>query len=307
VNVIFAGTPDISISAMVHLAKTHNIMALICKPDFYSHRRKSLIAPKIKEVAISLGIPVLQPEKISEITNIYGAELLVCFAYGKIFPISFLEKFSRGAINFHPSLLPAWRGPSPMQASILSGDKITGFSVQYMAKDMDAGDILLQEKYELASDETYESLSFLASTLAGPMLLQVIQDIADNKHVGLAQNHNIATYCSFIKKENTIISFHDSAEHIDRLVRAMYPTPLAHTFWNDKKLFIAKTSINKRTDLSGEIGQVLAYDKLDGLLVQTGQDLLCISMLQVEGKKVLLHNEFINGNKSIVGTKLGLL
>ena len=308
--ILFSGTPEIAVPALEFLHAHYPIASVLCSRDAKVGRKGILMSPPVKICAQKLEIPILQPEKIDnnfiKEVQLLSPDLLVCFAYGKIFPQAFLSLFPFGTINLHPSLLPLWRGPSPIQAALMAGEKITGVSVQHMAAKMDAGPVIIQEKIQIEEDDTARSLSYKVAQMAGPLLHKTITLIREGNSKGVLQDHNKATYCHLINKESAHLNCENSAYQLECLVRAMYDSPGAYAVWLGKNLRVLKAKALKDFSQSAQQkpGDVFAYDKLLGILVQTGKGVLALQELQLSGKKCLNHKEFINGNSHIVGSRL---
>lgn len=311
IRILFAGSPDIAVPALGYLNQCYTIVAVLTAPDAPVGRKAVMTPPPVKVHALALGLTVVQPEKINaeftaHIQSLHP-DILVCFAYGKIFPQSFLDLFPVAAINLHPSLLPHWRGPSPIQAVIMAGESVTGITVQHMVKDMDAGPIVLQEKLILQPQETTLSLGQGIGKRAGSLLQQAITMIMHKTSPDIPQNHAAATYCYFITKETGHLNYENSAYQLECLVRAMYDSPIAYTRWQDKLLHVFHAVALDQQELNLEpapIGQVVQYHKEWGLLVQTKDGFLALQELQLAGKKRLSHKEFMNGYSYIVGDRL---
>lgn len=175
-----------------------------------------------------------------------------------------------------------------------------------MAKEMDAGDIILQENYNLNEKETAGSLAKVASERAGVLLHQAIQLILSHPEgYGAVQNSTKATYCSFLTKEDSLLHFDQPAAVLERRVRALSPHPLAYTTWQGKKMMIGEAVVLEKIENIKSTGKVVDYDKKNGVLVQTGHGLLGLQQIQIAGKRMLSHQDFINGHRSILGSDLG--
>jgi methionyl-tRNA formyltransferase len=257
-------------------------------------------------------------------------DLLVSFAYGRIFGPRFLGLFSLGGINVHPSLLPRHRGPSPIQEAILRRDAATGVTIQRIAAELDTGNILAQETFPLTGRETTEVLSETAGVTGAKVLQKVLEDLAaaaggaaDGAAAdpvtarraaleGVPQRGK-ASYCSLIKKDDGIIDWSRSALDIDAQVRAYYPWPLARTAHNGQTVNILKALPWEGREgaepeiprgLSREPGRVLGIDKKTGILIQTGNGILSVSLLQYQTRKALPWQAFINGARDFTGSRL---
>lgn len=310
-KIIFAGTPDIAVPSLEALAPY--VVAVLTNPDRPSGRGRKLQPSPVKEKALELGIPVLQPESLKqearELVAAYEPELLVSFAYGKIFGPKFLSLFSKGGVNIHPSLLPLYRGPSPLNAALLAGDTETGISIQTLALEMDAGDILLQDRFELPADWMLEKLHDYVMEKSGHLIKQVIDDFDSYYEKRTVQDDSNAVYCSLIEKEAGLIDWNASAVDILNKVRAYTPWPGAYSFWEDKKLVIKQASlpndsITAKNSENSAPGTVLNRTP-EGILVQTGSGMLLIQELQLQGKKSLMYKDFLNGAHTFIGALLG--
>lgn len=317
-KILFAGTPECAIPSLRIIAKTHILVGVLTNPPAAQGRssqiRSSPVALAtrrlIEEKLISETTPILDPEKILQSTRDTIAalkpDLMVCFAYGKIFSAKTLDLFPLGAINIHPSLLPRWRGCAPVPAAILARDAETGISIQKMALAMDEGDILAVQKIPLTGTETTEGLLATSAELAANLLQETLQKIEDGTIEPQKQDGSKASYCGMLCKENGEICWEQSAHEIDAHIRAFYPWPGTFTHANDKTLIIHKAhplqNITEQT--KAKPGTVLGLDKKEGLLVQTGAGVLALEILQWQTKKPLDFKAFFNGSQNIIGTQL---
>jgi methionyl-tRNA formyltransferase len=233
-------------------------------------------------------------------------DLLVCVAYGKIFGPKFLSLFPLGGINLHPSLLPKYRGPAPVQAAIMAGEVESGITVQQLGLEMDAGDILLQEKRDISLEATAEQLLALWAQDGGSMVYKVIQDYALGRIHPNSQDHTKATYCSMLTKDLGIIDWTQPALFIHNQVRGLVPWPGTRTTMKGQSLYIWESYPLDQSNLAiGKPGKIILVDKKQGILVQTGNGLLQLKQLQLEHKKQLPWKDFINGNQGLEGLCLG--
>jgi len=311
-RILFAGTPDIAVPSLRALAEHHEIAGVLTNPDTVQGRGHKLQFSPVKEAALELNLPVYQPAKLNSLffdeIRDKGAEILICIAYGKIFPQSFLDLFPRGGINLHPSRLPDLRGPSPLNSIILRGDSETSITVQTLAREMDSGDILLQIPLLLDPRETTESLTRRVSEMGGECLLQVLKSMEDKTLAPVPQDHSKATFCRLIGKNDGKIDWHQNAEKIDCLVRAYTPWPHGFTFLNGLRLNILEAEPYRGDFTPGKEpvpGEVAGLDKKAGILIQTGEGLLAVTRLQLQSKKALDYKSFLNGTKNFIGSVLG--
>lgn len=318
-KIVFAGTPAIAVPTLEAVAQVENfeISAVLTTPDKRAGRGNKLICCPVKEAADRLGLKTICADKITESVRdevaALGADILVVVAFGTIFKEDFLSLFPLGGVNMHPSLLPEFRGPSPLSATILSGSSTWAISVQELALKMDAGDIYAQESFPFGGDETTGSLTDLAAVKGAEMVAVVLKDIMAGKAVKTPQDHGKATFCKLLKKENGRIDWSQDAAYIERMIRAFSPWPGSFTFYGGKKLTFhearcySKDSGDSNISFEGKNspGSVLGLDKQCGLLVNTGDGVLAVRRLQLQSKKAMDYKAFYNGNKAIVGAVLG--
>lgn len=309
-KVFFTGGSDISLPSLETLASRGWVAAVMTHPDTFAGRGKKRKVNPVKAAALDLGIPVVEAagfdaELETEIRK-YESDLLVVVSYGKILPESFLRLFPEGGINLHPSLLPKYRGPSPITAVILAGERETGVTVQRLSKRMDSGDILAQFRVELRGAETGESLAKSLGEIGAGLLAEVVAGFERGDVEGVPQREEEATYCSLLKKEDGLIEWDKDAESIERMTRALLPWPRAYTIWNGQVLYILEASVYPNiSPPRGEPGKVLGVDKEEGILIQTGNGVLAVKKLQKQAKKAMDWKSFINGTHNFTGTVLG--
>ncbi|MBN1648708.1 MAG: methionyl-tRNA formyltransferase [Spirochaetales bacterium] len=308
-KILYAGCPDIAIPALVSLSDRFTICAVLTLPDAPSGRGKKLIASAVKTAAEELNIPVLSPNTLdAEARNkiaYFKPDMLVCFAYGKIFGPKFLGLFPYGALNIHPSLLPVYRGPSPIQAAILNRDSKTGVSIQQLALEMDKGNIIAQEEINLNLSETAESLGHIVAKKAADMIAPAVDNFLEGS-TGTIQDEKIASYCRLIEKHDALIQWEKSAQQLDAEIRAYFPWPKSYTFIRGKRITIHTAMVYNANDTGNNNGLILGIDKKAGILIQTGKGILAVSCLQTEGKKAMDWKSFLNGNNDFPGSVLGV-
>ena len=315
-RILFAGSPAIAVpalKALSSLAEDNFILAGLLTNADSPKGRSNRPEPTECAAAAEGLIPqafILKPEKLDGAARSMVAELkpdiLVSFAYGKIFGPKFLDLFPLGGINIHPSLLPKYRGPTPIPAAIINRDTETGITIQRLAAEMDSGDILVQEKAPLDGRETTASLSETMAQKAAELLPVVLKGIAAGTIQAKAQDHTMATYCSLIEKEDGLINWNRSAPEIDAGIRAFDPWPLSWTTHGELRLFIHKAEPFSTEEGEGKKpGEVLGKDKDKGILIQTGGGVLAVSRLQYQGKKTMEWKAFLNGARNFLGEKLG--
>lgn len=311
-RLVFAGTPAIAVPSLRLLAAHHEVVGVLTNPDSAAGRKLQSTPPAVKQAALELGLPVLQPERLDAAARTaveaWRPDLLVCLAYGFIFGPKFLALFPQGGINLHPSLLPLHRGPSPLSAAILAGDRETGISVQRLALEMDAGDILVQERFALEGRETTASLTEACAGRGAGLLLRAVDGLAAGNLSGQPQDGSKASFCHLISREDARIDWSASAMAIDRQVRAYDPWPRAWTVWQGENLAVLESRPlpDAATEPGTARGTVLRVDKSNGILVQTGKGLLALRRLQLPAKKPLDFQSFVNGARGFAGSVLGV-
>ncbi len=310
-RILFAGTPECAVQALKAIALRFELCGILTNPPAPIGRSKKLqdscVAKEAKLLKsqgfIPEDIPVLTPEKLDlsfrqEVIKL-KPDILVCFAYGKIFGPKTMALFRMGGINVHPSLLPRWRGASPVPAAILSGDKKTGITIQTISPKPDSGDILTQTEFLLDGTETSESLLSKCAELCCKPLIETLLCIETKLKEAEPQNEKEATYCSIIQKDDGLINWSESAEIIYRKIRAFTPWPGCFSYKNGEKINIISASLyNNFTDemtKNKKFGTILGTDKKAGILVLTGSGVLAVSVLQRQTKNKLFWKDFING------------
>lgn len=308
-KILFAGNPEITIPTLNALKQSsYGIAGLLCKTDVKTGRNQLLTPTPSKVWAVANNVPIYEVEKIDDdfISKIANEkfDLMICFAFGKIFREKFLNVFPMGAVNIHPSLLPKWRGPSPISAAIFNGDSETGISIQTMALQMDAGDIISQIKFNLNGTETTASLTHYVAEQSANIIIDAIDKIASKQNNFIKQNDADATFCRMITKEDGFLDFTNSAVYIDRQIRTYASEITCYAMWEGKPIFIHEATISLQKGLAEEAGKVLCYDKNEGILIQTGDGILALKKLQLPAKKILSYKDFMNGAKTFVGSVL---
>jgi methionyl-tRNA formyltransferase len=320
-RVLFAGSPDIAVPALVRVSFEHEVVGVLTNPESAQGRGREIERTPVAEAAAAvLGdrVPVLQPERLGaearEEVAALRPDILVSYAYGRIFGPKFLALFPKGGVNVHPSLLPRFRGPAPLPSAILARDNLTAISVQRLALEMDAGDILGQELIPLAGTETSEDLAEVAALLGADLLSRVLEDIEAGRERPRPQEGE-PVYCSLLRKEDGLIDWSRPVLDIDARIRAFYPWPCAFSFLKGQRLnileafpypgitFAAGPSSLDFED--AEPGTILGLDKSRGIMVQTIDGLLALRRLQVQHKKALPYKEFANGMRDLAGAHLG--
>lgn len=306
-KIVFMGTPDYAAESLRALIKAgHEITLVVTQPDRAKGRSNQLIPSPVKEVALENGIPVFQPLKIKTPESVaelkkYEADVFVVAAFGQIVSQEILDMPRLGCINIHASLLPRFRGASPIQNVILAGDEKTGVTIMQMDAGIDTGDILYKKELVIDNDETFETLHDRLMYLGGQAICEALPLLEEGKLIGEKQDESKSCYAKLISKEMGQIDFSKSAFEIDRLVRGMNPWPSAFTHLNGKQLKVWKVSIvNETNPKNVKPGEIVAIAK-DYFEVATKEGNIRIVELQLEGKKRMLTKDFLLGMKLEVG------
>lgn len=307
-KIIFMGTPDFSVPTLDAIKKDGNeIVLVVTQPDKKKGRKGILTPPPVKEWAVKNNISIFQPVKLREKQNIeklekYEADVIVVAAFGQILPKEVLDMPKYGCINVHASLLPKYRGASPIQWAILNGDDETGVTTMQMGVGLDDGDILLQKKVPISSEDTGGSLFDKLSKVGADLLIETLHRIEKNDIVRIPQDDEKATHVGLIKKDFGILSFDEENKYILNKIRALNPWPSAFTFYKDKMVKIWKAKSVSFNNKGYEYGDLVVENK-DELLVVTRNGAISILELQEEGKKRIKAADFLRGHKIEKGDK----
>lgn len=308
-RLVFMGTPDFAVPALRTLAASrHEVVGVVTQPDKPKGRGKHLQAPPVKEAAQELGIPVYQPEKVREQSFVeqlseLRPDAIIVAAFGQLIPKTILDMPKYGCLNIHASLLPKYRGASPIQWAILNGDEKTGVTIMRMEEGLDTGAIYLQKEYPLDGTETGGSLFDALSELGGPLMLEALDQLEAGTLTAVPQDEEKACYVRMLKKELGKINWSADGRQIERYIRGLNPWPAAYTSWSGKTLKLWKAEWVKE-DTECAPGIVTAIEK-NGFLVQTGAGQLRITELQLEGKKRMDAGAFLRGVTMQAGDSLG--
>lgn len=324
-KIVFMGTPDFAVPALRALAESeeHTVSLVVTQPDRPKGRSGQPAPSDVKKCALEYGIPVFQPEKVKapeavERLREEAADIMVVAAFGQILPKEILEMPRYGCINIHGSLLPHYRGAAPIQWAVLDGQEEAGDTIMQMNEGLDTGDILTQEKITLEPEETAGSLYEKLSQMGGPLLLRTLKEIEAGTITPVPQDNAQSNYARMLRKDMGYIDWHKSAVSIGRLVRGMNPWPSAFTYWNGKllKLWMAAPVAQEELTALGceasairefrdaEPGTVMMVTR-NALMVQTGDGLLSLKELQLEGKKRMPVEAFLMGCRMQTGEILG--
>ena len=307
-RVIFMGTPDFAVGTLEEIIKAgHEVVLVVSQPDKAVGRSKALKYTPVKECAVAHGIEVYQPAKIRaeesvEYLRQYNADIIIVEAFGQIIPKAILDMPRFGCVNVHASLLPKYRGAAPIQWAVLNGDQVTGVTTMRMDEGLDTGDMIMKQEVIVDEDETGGSLFDKLSEVGAKLCVKTMEAIENGTAVYTHQDDALATHTGKIQKEMGSIDWSKDAEVIERLVRGLNPWPSAYTRIDDKnkKIWRAKVSCHK---VKAAPGCILKVTK-DELEVQTGNGVLALLEVQLEGKKRMTTDAFLRGYQVTEGSFL---
>ncbi len=304
-NVIFMGTPEFSVPILDEINKVHNITLVVTQPDSYNIKKKEYIYSPVKKWAIEKNISIFQPEKIRDdyekILNT-PCDIIVTAAYGQIVPEVILNYPRLKAINVHGSLLPKYRGGAPIQRSIINGDDKTGITVMYMAKKMDAGDILYQKELPILDSDNQDTIFSKLSIMASSFINDIIEKLDKNELKPISQDEDKVTYAYNLTKEDEHIDFNKSARSVFNQIRGLNSNPTGY-FIIDNENIKVYTSIEKNDEIC--YNNMLDFNPKPGMVVGINKDsfdVLCgdgkvISILEIKlpGRNRMRVRDFLNG------------
>ena len=310
-RVVFMGTPDFAVGTLKALLQSrHQVVAVVTQPDKPKGRGKAMQFTAVKEVAVRAEIPVLQPKKVREPEVVeeirqFHPDVIVVVAFGQLIPKAILDMPQYGCVNVHASLLPKYRGAAPIQWAVIDGEEKSGVTTMQMDEGLDTGDMLLTEEVVLDSQETGGSLFDKLSEVGAGLLLKTLDELeAGNVHPQKQPKESTTAYAAMLTKKMGEIDWTKSAVQIERLVRGLNPWPSAYTHLGQKTLKIWRAVVYPLSEQKKEPGTVILMDKKH-FGVQTGDGMLEILELQLEGKKRMDADAFLRGYQLENGTKLG--
>ncbi len=309
-RIVFMGSPEFAVPSLEHLIlNQYQVLAVYTQPDRPAGRGRVVVSPPVKEAALRWGLSVFQPvslktaEAISRLADLHP-DVIVVAAFGQILPQSVLDIPAYGCINIHPSLLPKFRGASPVAAAILSGDEFTGVSIMLLDAGMDTGPVLARAAVPVSPQDNTGSLTAKLSLIAARLLQEVLTGWVRREIVPQPQNEAEATYSAQITKEEGEVDWHLSARAIWRRVRAFNPWPGCFTRWHGKQLKIIE-AIPLPGKGTSEVGRVVALPGREAMLgVSTSDGILGVRKIQLEGKRAMSAAEFLRGQRDFIGAVL---
>jgi len=305
VKIVFMGTPEFALPSLnALLERGYSIPLVITQPDKPAGRGKRLKSPPVKEFAVKHGLEVIQPKTLKDESLIkrikdVSPDFIVVVAYGKIIPKEILSIPKFCVLNVHASLLPKYRGASPIQSALLNGEKETGVTIMKVNEKLDSGEIFAQKRVPIRESDNAKTLHDKLSVIGAELLVKVISEIVSGKAKPTPQDESKATYCRQISKEEGRIDWSLKAETIFNMVRAFYPWPSAYTSFRGKQLKILEVRVVE-CDEKDKPGTIIKVDR-QSFTVKAGDGCLEVLKVKPEGKREMSAGEFINGYRVSVG------
>ena len=300
-KIVFMGSSDFSIPSLKELISAgHEILALVCQPDKPNGRGNKIEFSNIKKFALEKNIKVLQYQKIRfegvEELKALNPDLIVVVSYGQILSDEIIDIGKYGCINVHASLLPKYRGASPIISAIMNGEEKTGVTIMRVSREVDAGNMIAREETQIFKNETGGELSNRLAEIGAKLLVKVVEQIESGNFSEEVQNVDEATFTKMIKKEDLELDFSMSATEIYNKVRALCPAPVAYMLKGNDKIKIYETEIVECNE-NIPSGEIISADRINGIVIKCGKDAIKILKLQAPGGKVLDYKNYLNGKK----------
>ncbi len=308
-KIVFAGSPDFAIPSLKSLIESrHRVAGVLTQPDRPAGRGRKLRPSPVKAFATEFGLDVMQPESLSddavqERLRSIGPDLMVIVAYGLLLPPPVLDIPRAGCVNVHASILPRWRGASPIQAAILAGDPTSGVSIMRMEKGLDTGPIYATGEISIGENETAGELQDRLAAAGARLLMDALEGILDESSVPRPQDDARATYAGRIDKTDARIDWHKAAIEIDRGIRAYHPWPAAETSLDGTRLRCWAALPDRDATGDGAPGEVIGVGR-GTIDVQTGSGVLRLTEVQLAGRQRMSAGDFANGYEAL-GKTLG--
>lgn len=306
-NIIFAGTPNFALPALVNLHSAHNISLVITQKDRPRGRGKKMQYTPVKEKALDLGLEVYQPDSINSKDSIdkireLKPDCIVVIAFGQILKEEVLNLPKYGCINIHASLLPKYRGAAPINWAIINGEKETGITIMEMEEGLDTGDILKTKSIPIEELDDSITVHDKLSLLGGKMILETLQELKNNTITKTPQDDSLSTYAPILSKDMGKINWNNSSRKILNLIRGLKPWPSAYTFYNNQSVKIHEARRIEKF-LDGENGLVVKVSE-EGIFVNCQDGCIVIEVLQFPGKRKMHVSDYLRGNRFDTHVKL---
>ena len=306
-KVIFLGTPEFACNVLKEIANSkHNVVAVVCQPDKVSGRGNKLVCPPAKILANSLNIPVYQFEKIRrdgvEVLKSLDADIMITAAYGQILSQEIIDICPHKIINVHGSLLPKYRGASPIQYAILNGETKTGVTIMQTEAGVDTGPMLLSQEVEILPNDTYGTLSEKLSIVGASLAVKALDLIEEGKDVWQAQDESKATFTKMIKQDFEYLDFNDTKENLVNKVRALNPNPVAKFVLGENTFKVFELKAVALDNCEAKNGEVVVSSSKAGLVIKCSDGYVEVVEFQAPNGKRMSAKSYLNGKKIEVGS-----
>jgi len=298
-RIVFMGSPEFAVPTLQALALRYDVVGVVTQPDRSAGRGRRVRPPAIKVIAEELGLPSIQPvrirhpEALSQIKQ-WHPDLIVVVAYGQIIRADLLNLPPRGCINIHASLLPRWRGASPIHAAILHGDVETGITIMRMDEGMDTGPIIRKHATPIGLSETSGDLAERLAPMGASLLLEILPDWIAGKIQAQPQSEEDATYAPLLKKSDGELLWEQTAIHLERQIRAYEPWPRSFFHWENLRVVVRAAKVIEARSAQAQIGKIQVIDQFPA--VTTSDGLLLLENVQPAGKKSMSGDAFLRGS-----------
>jgi len=309
-KIVYMGTPAFAVPSLEALAKSHHQVLAVCtQPDRPAGRGHKLTASPVKVKALEYGLPILQPETlhISESKRVratlkeYGADIFVVAAYGLLLPKGVLNMPPLGCINIHASLLPKYRGASPIHAALLNGDTSSGITIMHMDIGIDTGDMIIKRELVVSPNERFITLHDRMATLGAEALLEALTLLENGTAPRISQDDSLSSYAPMLQKSDALIDWEWNTAKIINMTRAFDPWPGAYTMYENNPIKIWKAEPCYESANNAKPGTILIVDSAKGVLIKTGDAALWVTELQGDGSKRMPTTDYLRGRKIDAG------
>lgn len=307
-KIVFMGTPEFAVPSLKELIKNHEVCAVFTQPDRPKGRGKKVAYSAVKEAALEFNIPVYQPQRLKNETDMINElkkmepDYIIVVAYGQILSKEVLQIPKYACINLHASLLPKYRGAAPINWAVIDGEKKSGNTTMLMSQGLDEGDILLKDEVDISDNMTAGQLHDILMERGAALLLKTIEGYSNNSIVPVPQNHEKSNYAAMLNKEMAKINWNDDVCNIHNLIRGLNPWPIAYTNYKNLVMKVYESDFESK-DHNHQCGEILDVTKTE-IKVAAGGGILLIKKIQFPGKRPLEISEFLKGNSIDIGEKL---
>lgn len=307
-KIVFMGTPEFAVPSLKELIKHHEVCAVFTQPDRPKGRGKKVAYSAVKEAALESNIPVYQPQRLKNETDMINElktmepDYIIVVAYGQILSKEVLQIPKYACVNLHASLLPKYRGAAPINWAVIDGEKKSGNTTMLMSEGLDEGDILLKDEVDISDNMTAGQLHDILMERGAALLLKTIEGYSNNSIVPVPQNHEKSNYAAMLNKEMAKINWNYDVCNIHNLIRGLNPWPIAYTNYKNLVMKVYESDFEMKAH-NHQCGEILDVTKTE-IKVAAGGGILLIKKIQFPGKKPLEISEFLKGNSIDIGEKL---